>query len=159
MRHFREMAGEPITPVPKNSQRTTHRAGKTYAPQSASLPARQEITDYGSSKKLECSSHGRGQHPRIGDRSYWNLTKIPELPTSGVLAIEELHREGLVIASCREDSVEPTEAFWPWLEEVRQAEAQQAAAQQTNAAYPADKHSQTLILATYLYCRLHLPRE
>ncbi len=73
---------------------------------------------------------------RAGDRSYWNLTKIPDLPTSGVLAIAELHKKHLVIASSRENSVEPTEAFWPWLEEVRQAEAQQAAAQQTNAASP-----------------------
>jgi hypothetical protein len=69
----------------------------------------------------------------IGDRSYWNLTKIPDLPTSGVLAIAELHEKRLVIASSRENRVEPTEAFWPWLEVVRQAEEQQAAAQQTNA--------------------------
>ena len=72
---------------------------------------------------------------RAGDRSYWNLTKIPDLPTSGFHAIAELHKR-LVIASSRENSVEPTEAFWPWLEEVRLAEAQQAAAQQTNAASP-----------------------
>lgn len=66
---------------------------------------------------------------RAGDRRYWNLTKNPDLPTSGVCAIEELHEQGLVKASSREDRVEPTEAFWPWLEELQQAEAQQAATQ------------------------------
>jgi len=73
---------------------------------------------------------------RAGDRSYWNLTKIPDLPTSGFDAIEELHQRGLVRASLREDRVDPTDAFWPWLEELQLAEAQQAAAQQTNAASP-----------------------
>ena len=71
-----------------------------------------------------------------GDRSYWNLLKIPDLPTSGVPAIAELHENRFVIASSRENSVEPTEAFWPWLEGVRQTEAQQAAAQQANDALP-----------------------
>ena len=42
----------------------------------------------------------------IGDRRYWNLTKNPELPTSGVLAIAELHENRLVIASSGENSVE-----------------------------------------------------
>jgi len=73
---------------------------------------------------------------RAGDRSYRNLTKIPDLPTSGFDAIEELHQRSLVKASFREDRVEPTDAFWPWLEELQLAEAQQAAAQQTNAASP-----------------------
>ena len=73
---------------------------------------------------------------RAGDRSYWNLTKIPDLPTSGFDAIEELHQRGLVKASRREDRVEPTDAFWPWLEELQLAEAQQAAVRQTNAASP-----------------------
>jgi hypothetical protein len=71
-----------------------------------------------------------------GDRSYWNLLKIPDLPTSGVPAMAELHENRFVIASSRENSVEPTEAFWPWLEGVRQTEAQQAAAQQANDALP-----------------------
>jgi hypothetical protein len=71
----------------------------------------------------------------IGDRSYCNLTKNPNLPTPGCAAIDELDRRGLVKASFREDRVDPTEAFWPWLEEVRQAE-QEAAAEQTNAALP-----------------------
>jgi hypothetical protein len=72
----------------------------------------------------------------IGDRSYRNLVKIPDLPTSGFDAIEELHQRGLVKASWSEDRVEPTEAFWPWLEEVRQAEEQQAAAQQNSPGSP-----------------------
>ena len=73
---------------------------------------------------------------RAGDRSYRNLTKIPDLPTSAFAAIDELVSKGLVKASWSEGRVEPTEAFWPWLETLRLAEAQQAAAQQTNAALP-----------------------
>jgi len=72
----------------------------------------------------------------IGDRVFWNLVQRPDLPTSGFDAIEELHKKGLVTASLRENRVEPTEAFWPWLEELQLAEAQQAAAQQTNAVLP-----------------------
>ena len=36
---------------------------------------------------------------RLGDREYWNLTKIPDLPTSGSDAIRELEEKGLVKAS------------------------------------------------------------
>jgi hypothetical protein len=74
-----------------------------------------------------------------GDRSFWNLTKIPQLPTSGFAAIDELDKRGLIKASFRDNRVEPTEAFWPWLEGVRQAETQQAA-QQANAVLP-DRHA------------------
>ncbi len=72
----------------------------------------------------------------IGDRSYRNLTKRPDLPTCGFAAIEELHRRGLIKASFGDDLVEPTEAYWSWLETLRLAEAQQAAAQQNSPGSP-----------------------
>ncbi len=73
---------------------------------------------------------------RLGDRSYWNLTKIPDLPSSGQEAIEELEEKGLVKSSWRDDRVEPTEAFWPWIEKQQLAETAQAIARQKGIPTP-----------------------
>ena len=58
-----------------------------------------------------------------GGRSYWNLVNIPDLPTSGFDAIREMEAKGLVRVSRDVGTVEPTAVFWPWLEELRKAEA------------------------------------
>ena len=50
---------------------------------------------------------------RLGDRSFWNMTMIPDLPTPGWKAIRELEEKKLVTVFG--DRVEPTEAFWPWI--------------------------------------------
>lgn len=48
----------------------------------------------------------------------------PSSPTPGLDAIQQLEREGLVTTSLREGRIEPTPAFWPWLEGLRAAEVQ-----------------------------------
>jgi hypothetical protein len=62
----------------------------------------------------------------VGDRSFWNLTKIPDLPASGSDALTELQKQRLIVVS-PEWRIEPTESFSPWLEELRAADAQAAA--------------------------------
>ena len=71
-----------------------------------------------------------------GDRSFWNLTKIPDLPTSGLDAIHELEEKGLVKASWLDDHVEPTPEFWRWLEEQQSIETAQAIARQKAMPLP-----------------------
>ena len=58
-----------------------------------------------------------------GDRSYWNLMKIPELSCSKVSeAISEMERIGVL--SVTGYRVEPTAAFGLWLAELRRREDQ-----------------------------------
>ena len=55
-----------------------------------------------------------------GDRSYWNLMKIPELETGRIsAAISELEEEGLITVTGWR-VVEPTEAFHVWFADFRQ---------------------------------------
>jgi hypothetical protein len=69
-----------------------------------------------------------------GDRSFSNLLKIPDLPTSGWEAIRELQKRGLITVA--DSRVEPTPAFWPWIDELRTAETQQATARQEATSAP-----------------------
>ena len=69
-----------------------------------------------------------------GDRSFWNLVQIPDLPSSGVDAITELKQQGLVTVTG--NRVEPTPSFWPWLEEQRSIETAQAIARQKAMLQP-----------------------
>jgi len=68
----------------------------------------------------------------LSNRSYWQMVGIPDLPTSGPDAISELVQEGLVTTSFLEGRIEPTPAFWPWLEGLRAAEAQGNSARETS---------------------------
>src|SRR2546423_911537 len=52
-----------------------------------------------------------------GDSSFGNLTRNPELPSSGYEALKELERDGLIVTTG--DAVSPTAAFAPWLEGQR----------------------------------------
>ena len=57
----------------------------------------------------------------LGDRSYWNLLKIPHLDFGQAReAIRELERNGMV--SVTDYRVEPTEAFGSWFVELRRQE-------------------------------------
>ena len=72
----------------------------------------------------------------FGGRSYWNLMNIPDLPPPGRDAINELAKDGLVKVSLVDNRVEPTAAFWPWLEELRTAEANASAIPNTGEIAP-----------------------
>ena len=65
---------------------------------------------------------------RLGDRSFWNLTMIPDLPTPGWKAIRELEEKKLVTVFG--DHVAPTPAFWPWIEKLQSEETERAIARQ-----------------------------
>lgn len=65
---------------------------------------------------------------RAGERRSWKLARNPHLTSSGWEAIKELEAEGLITVA--DYHVEPTPAFWPWLEELRAAEDAKAMARQ-----------------------------
>jgi hypothetical protein len=71
----------------------------------------------------------------LGDRSFSNLTRIPDLPTSGWAAIRELEEKGLVTVTGY-SVVEPTPAFGPWLHKLKLEETEQAIARQREIYAP-----------------------
>ncbi len=76
-----------------------------------------------------------------GDRSYFNLVKIPQIGVSQASdAISEMERKGVVVFAPG-FRVEPTEAFRVWLDELRQRD------DQTNVRQPAEQPKAVLLEA------------
>ena len=61
-----------------------------------------------------------------GERNYGNLLRHPDLGDAGFDALQDLTYARLAKASCHHDLVEPTLAFWPWLDDVRKGKTRTA---------------------------------
>ena len=69
-----------------------------------------------------------------GEKSFSDLINIPGLPSSGYEALKELDRKGLIVMSW--ETVSPTPAFAPWLEDQRNARTRVQQLDQAQAVQP-----------------------
>ena len=69
-----------------------------------------------------------------GEQRSWQLARNVQHPSSGWEAIKELEGKDLITVAGYQ--VEPTPAFWPWLEELQSIETAQAIARQKTVLSP-----------------------